>query len=94
MPDSGNQRMPEPYKPVSCSLYDVLESAALLKTPLIIVLENGQLVVMIKDVFAGGSEEFLKAVETKTGTEHVLRLDVIRQVVDPATNRTYSSDQC
>jgi transcriptional antiterminator Rof (Rho-off) len=86
--------MPEPYKPLSCSQYDVLESAALLKTPLILVLENTQLFVMIKDVFAKGSEEFLKAEEMKTRTEHLLRLDKIRQIIDPVTNRNYSSDQC
>jgi transcriptional antiterminator Rof (Rho-off) len=86
--------MSDPYKSLSCSQYDVLESAALLKTPLILVLENGQLSVIIKDVFAKGSEEFLRAAEMKTGTEHLLRLDRIRQIIDPATNRTYSSDHC
>lgn len=94
MPDSGNRQMSEPNKALSCSQYDVLESAALLKTPLILVLENRQLSVIIKDVFAKGSEEFLKAVEMKTGTEHLLRLDRIHQIIDPATNRTYSSDHC
>lgn len=86
--------MSQPYKPLPCSLYDVLESSAVLKTPVVLVLEDGQLVVKIKDIFARGSEEFLTAVEMKSGAEHLLRLDVIRQIIDPTTNRTYSSDQC
>ncbi|MEX1138852.1 MAG: hypothetical protein WEB33_09380 [Bacteroidota bacterium] len=82
------------YKPLSCSLYDVLESAALLKTPLLLVTRNAQMQVLIKDVFAKGQEEFLRAVETETGSEHTLRLDVIRQIIVPATKQSYSSEQC
>ncbi len=95
MPDPGmNTRNPGPYEPIACSLYDVLESAALLKSPLFLVLGDRQMNVLIKDVFAKGRGEFLKGTDTETGAEHVVRLDMIRQIIDPATKRTYRSDHC
>ena len=83
-----------PYKPIACSLYDVLESASILKSPLLLTVKDGRQSVLIKDVFAKGREEFLRAEDTETGEEHIVRLDAIRQITDPAAKRTYESNHC
>lgn len=85
----------DPYKPIACSVYDVLESAAVLRSPLLIVMFNDRQVrVLVKDVFAKGSEEFLKVADADTGEEYVLRLDKITRIIDPSSQRTYISEQC
>ena len=95
MSSSGmDHQNPGPSKPVACSLYDVLESATVLRSPLLLVLTDRQINVFAKDVFAKGSEEFFKAADTETGEEHILRPDMIRQIIDPGTKKTYTSDQC
>jgi len=86
--------MPDPYKPIACSLYDVLESAAVLRSPLVLVLKDRGLKVLVKDVFSKGAEEFLKATDAESGEEHVVRLDAILRITDPVSNRTYQSDHC
>lgn len=59
---TGNKQAIVPerdYRPISCSLYDVLEAAALKKRMLTLTIDGQELTLVIDDVFARGKEEFL-----------------------------------
>lgn len=83
-----------PYKPVACSLYDVLEAAAVRNSRLVLDLEDRSVEVMVRDVFARGREEFLRALDCSSEREFTVRLDAIRTITDPTTNKRYAPDHC
>lgn len=83
-----------PYKPVACSLYDVLEAAAVRDSRLLLDLEDRSVEILVRDVFARGREEFLRALDCSSDTEFTVRLDAIRTITDPTTNKRYAPDHC
>lgn len=83
-----------PYQPVGCSFYDVLEAAAVRESRLELDLEGRNVEILVRDVFARGREEFLRALDCSSGTEFTVRLDAIRTITDPTTNKRYAPDQC
>lgn len=90
--DSGSGQ--EPYQPLACSLYDVLEVAAMKHREISLRLKEETVRLVVHDVFAKGSEEFLEGLDL-TSRQHVrLRLDSIQEIYDPATNKKYISDKC
>lgn len=87
--------MPErDYRPISCSLYDVLEAAALKKRMLTLTIDGQELTLVIDDVFARGKEEFLDGTNPLTNKNYHLRLDAIQEILDPSVGKTYLPDQC
>ncbi len=86
--------MNDSYKPIACSLYDVLEAAAMKGRVLRLTIDGVQRDVTIRDVFAKGPEEFLIAVDKATGDQETIRLDRIEFITDLSSGATYVSDRC
>lgn len=87
------------YTPIACSVYDLLEAAAVKQTPLRIDFTDlhGTLqsrTVKVRDLFSKEKAEFLTAQDSDSGEILTLRLDTIRLVTDPATKATYSPTVC
>ena len=82
------------YIPISCSVYDVLERAALHKKQLHLVLAEKELDVVVQDVFAKENAEYVLCAETEKGTVLTLRLDTIQSIVDPLDGKKYMSNRC
>lgn len=86
------------YTPISCSVYDFLEAAAVTRaTVRLEVRSEPNLLsrdVKILDLFSKDNAEFLKARDINTNQEFTLRLDAINLITDLATNRTYSPLSC
>ena len=85
------------YKPIACSTYDVLESAAVLHSILMVKYRDDQGNVVerrmqIVDVFSKDKAEFLNAADQSTGEKFTLRLDSIDQITDGT--KTYLMDRC
>lgn len=86
--------MNHPYKPIACSLYDILEAAAMKGRILRLTVGGAQRDVTIRDVFAKGAEEFLIAVDKTTGDQETIRLDRIELITDLSSGTVYTSDRC
>lgn len=82
------------YKPIACSLYDVLEAASMKRVPVRLTMASSDRDFMIRDVFSKGSEEFLTARDLNTGAEETIRLDRIDLITDLSTGKSYTSDRC
>ncbi|MBI2619993.1 MAG: hypothetical protein HYW57_07915 [Ignavibacteriales bacterium] len=86
--------MSDPYKPLACSLYDVLEAASMRKQRLRLTIGGEHRDVMIRDVFSKGPEEFLIAADPSTGREETIRLDRIELITDLVEGKTYTANRC
>jgi transcriptional antiterminator Rof (Rho-off) len=79
--------MNQDYQPIACSVYDVLEVAAMRKQRLILKTATGERDVVVHDVYAKGKEEFLDAVDPTKGERFTLRLDLIQEILDPVEKK-------
>ncbi len=83
------------YKPIACSLYDVIEAAAVRRAALDVRIKNefgeSELTLTVLDLFSRDKQEFLKAEDRSTGKEIILRLDQVLLLTDRATGKEYSS---
>ncbi len=82
------------YQPISCSVYDVLEVAALRKKRLRLSIAGKAQEIIVRDVYAKGKEEFLDGVDPNGGRPLHIRLDTIDSVFDSSENKTYIPKQC
>ncbi len=86
------------YTPISCSAYDVLEAAAVKRTPLRLTYKSpeGPMVrdVFVRDLFAREKVEYAMLQEAATHKEFALRLDDIELLIDLTTNAVYSPNAC
>ena len=82
------------YKPIACDIYDIFEVAAMRKKRLILTVENKEQEILITDVYAKGTEEFLDGIDPATNASLHIRLDKIQKVFDPAENKSYIPIQC
>lgn len=86
------------YTPISCSVYDFLEAAAVTRAVVRLEMRSESNLqsrdVKILDLFSKDNAEFLKARDINTNQEFTLRLDAINLITDLATNRTYSPLSC
>jgi len=80
------------YEPISCMAHEQLEFAVLRRIPLSLLLKDGRtLNGQALDVYAQAGAEWLKLREPQ-GTEHVLRLDEIAEIREPAGASPPESD--
>ncbi len=86
--------MEKPYIPISCSVYDVLEVAAMKKRRLIFTIGGIEQELLVLDVYARGKEEYLEGVDPLTNIPHILRLDTIESLFDPVDQKLYSPKAC
>jgi transcriptional antiterminator Rof (Rho-off) len=87
--------MPQSYKPLSCSAYDVLESSAVRKHDIELCLSNGSsLRGTIKDIFSKGSEEFCTVEPRENVSSGPVRLDEITLIIDHTEQKEYSTITC
>ncbi|MBX2993111.1 MAG: hypothetical protein KF749_18315 [Bacteroidetes bacterium] len=86
------------YKPIACSVYDVLEASSVKRQLLRLDIRssNGIIVrnVYVLDLFSQDKTEFLKGKDSSTDEEFAVRLDEILLITDPATNTVYSPRTC
>lgn len=86
------------YKPIACSVYDVLEASAVKRQLLRLEMQshNGIIVrsASVLDLFSKDKTEFLKGKDSSTGEEFTVRLDQILFITDLATNTVYSPRTC
>jgi transcriptional antiterminator Rof (Rho-off) len=86
------------YKPISCSVFDVLEASAMKHVTLRLGIENGhervQRDVKVLDLFSKEKVEYMLAKAIDTGQEITLRLDNIVYITDLTSNTTYFPRQC
>jgi transcriptional antiterminator Rof (Rho-off) len=87
-----------PYVPISCSLYDVLEAAAVRGTPLVLVLADGdgrrEVHGRVSDLSSRDGAEFLVVKADGSGERSEIRLDALLEIVDAAERKVYRSDRC
>ncbi|MBI3788249.1 MAG: hypothetical protein HY276_08335 [Ignavibacteriales bacterium] len=86
--------MDSSYQPISCSVYDVLEVAALRKKRLRLLISGKPQEIIVYDVYAKGKEEFLDGVDPNDGSALHIRLDAIDSLFDSSENKTYAPKQC
>ncbi len=86
--------MSSDYRPIVCSVYDVLEVAAMRRQRLILKLAERSQEIIVHDVYAHGQEEFLDGIDPSTHTPLHIRLDAITEIIDPAGNKSYIPLQC
>lgn len=79
----------KPYRPIACSLYDVLEAAAVRRHPLSITMGGVARVFVVEDLFSRGKEEFLVARLTEDNQRITVRLDKVELIVDPSDKKSY-----
>jgi transcriptional antiterminator Rof (Rho-off) len=83
-----------PYQPIACSVYDLLEAAALHQKALLLRIEGVTRKYIIRDVFSKGKEEFLIGFLADTSEESTIRLDKIDLIIDPTDKKSYFPTQC
>jgi transcriptional antiterminator Rof (Rho-off) len=86
--------MSSDYRPIACSVYDVLEVAAMHRQRLILKLGERSQEIIVHDVYARGQEEFLDGIDPSTQSPIHIRLDAITEIIDPAANKSYLPLQC
>lgn len=86
--------MNQPYQPIACSVYDVLEVAAMKQRKLTLTIDGRQQDILARDVYARGKEEFLDGIDPATGVTLHIRLDRIERLYDPTEGKTYTPLQC
>jgi transcriptional antiterminator Rof (Rho-off) len=86
------------YIPISCSAYDVLEAAAVKRSPLRLATRSdaGRAArdVYVLDLFAREKVEYALFQDAATHEEFVLRLDEIERITDLNSNVVYSPKSC
>jgi len=87
-----------PYKPIACSVYDVLEASAVKRSIVLLEILDGSTTrnrkAKILDLFSKEKVEYMKALDTESNEEFVIRLDAIRLITDLASNIVYSPSAC
>ena len=86
--------MNQPYQPIACSVYDVLEVAAMKHRKLTLTIDGQEQDMLARDVYAHGKEEFLDGVDPATGVALHVRLDRIERLYDHTEEKTYTPLQC
>ena len=86
--------MSKDYTPVSCSMYDELEAAALKKLPIEITLNGTRKILSVKDLVTRDQAEYLIAHDVETGQEVVIRLDLVEEFRDARTKKPLGSLTC
>jgi transcriptional antiterminator Rof (Rho-off) len=77
------------YRPISCSVYDIFERAALRRNVLHLTIAGITMKARANDIYARGNEEFLEATNLQTDETVTIRLDQIEAVFDPSDNKLY-----
>lgn len=77
------------YQPIACSVYDLLEAAALHRKALRLRIEGITREYVIRDVFSKGKEEFVVGFEAEMDEESTIRLDKIDLIIDPTDKKSY-----
>lgn len=84
------------YSPISCFAYDVLEAAAVRRTPLRLSVDEGngieEVSALVLDLFARKGAEFARLRVSEQ--ERIVRLDALRRIVDEATGKEYFPAAC
>lgn len=87
-----------PYKPIACSVYDVLEASAVKRSIVLLEILDGSTTrnrkAKILDLFSKEKVEYMKALDTESNEEFVIRLDAIRLITDLASTIVYSPSAC
>lgn len=86
--------MNTPYKPIACSLYDSLEAAAVKNSPIEIIFNGMDKIILVKDLQTRDQAEYLVGSDTQTGEEVLVRLDQVEAYIDPKTRKPLASQQC
>ncbi len=82
-------RLRPPYRPISCSVYDLLEASAVRHKVLELTIEGTRDRFQIVDVFAKGNEEFVVVSRVADRERKTIRIDTIEMIVDLSDNKSY-----
>ncbi|MER3523104.1 MAG: hypothetical protein C4326_03330 [Ignavibacteria bacterium] len=86
------------YVPISCAAYDVLEAAAVRRSPLRIALRSADGMherdVKVLDLFSKDRFEYARLQDLADASEFVVRLDAIEQITDMTTHAVYVTNTC
>ena len=82
------------YKPIACSLLEIIEAAATRRSRVTLTLTDGKSrTAIITDVFSKDKQEYVKGIQQGSGKPFTLRLDKIREITDLLSSNTYISSR-